>query len=102
MTNKNNTVLYTGATTDLHSRIFEHQLGVNPGFTSKYNVNKLIYYECYHEPERAFEREKQIKSWSRNRKISLVESINPEWLDLSGEVHHNHVDRFPYTLPDDD
>jgi putative endonuclease len=95
MANKNNTVLYCGATNDLFDRIFEHKNHVNPGFTSKYKTSKLVYYECFLEPEAAFEREAQIKSWSRARKIKLIESINPGWDDLSSEIHYDRIERYP-------
>jgi putative endonuclease len=86
LTNKNHTVLYTGATNDLHSRLFEHQQKLRPGFTSRYNVNKLVYFECFYEVEQAFKREAQIKSWSRKKKEELIRKSNPEWKDLSPEI----------------
>jgi putative endonuclease len=99
MTNKNNTTLYTGATTDLHSRIFEHSMKVNKGFSSRYNTNKLVYYECFSEVELAFEREAQLKAMSRQVKINLIESINPNWIDLSSEIHYDRIDRYPDPKP---
>ena len=87
LTNKNKTVLYTGVTVDLKTRINEHKNKLFPkSFTSRYNCNKLVYYEGFHRIEDAIFREKQIKSGSRKKKISLIESINPEWQDLYEEV----------------
>ena len=91
MTNERNTVLYTGATNDLHSRIFEHRQKINRGFSSRYNISKLVYYECFYEYEQAFEREAQIKSWSRRRKVQLIETKNPGWNDLSAEIRHDRI-----------
>ena len=95
MTNKNHTVLYTGATNDLYSRIYEHKEKINPGFTARYNCNKLVYYECFDDVKLAFEREAQIKSWTRNKKEKLIYDSNPQWADLSSKVHADHVDRWP-------
>ena len=86
LTNKNHTVLYTGATNDLFSRIYEHKQKSSPGFTSRYNVNKLVYYECFYEVESAFDRETQIKSWTRQKKERLIYESNPQWADLSSEI----------------
>ena len=84
MTNKNNTVLYTGVCNDLKRRIWEHKHKVNPrSFTARYNLNKLIYYENCQDINQAIAREKQIKGWIRIKKIKLIESINKEWKDLS-------------------
>jgi putative endonuclease len=83
MTNKNNTVLYTGVTSDLIKRVQEHKERVYPGsFTAKYNVHKLIYYEAYGSIEEAITREKQIKAGSRQKKIDLISRMNPDWEDL--------------------
>jgi len=86
MTNKYNKVLYTGVTNDLWRRIEEHKMHLNKGFTNKYNVEKLVHYECFDEPLDAIAREKQIKGGSRQKKISLIEGINPQWKDLYYEV----------------
>ena len=86
MTNKNNTVLYTGVTNNLKRRVYEHKAKLVEGFTKKYNVDKLIYYEASREVESAIVREKQIKGGSRAKKICLVETINPEWKDLYDEM----------------
>ena len=85
MTNKHNTVLYTGITNDLHRRVIEHRSGKGGVFTNKYNIHKLVYFECGDDVEGALAREKQIKAGSRQKKIDLVNSMNPEWKDLFGE-----------------
>jgi putative endonuclease len=86
MTNKSNSVLYTGVTSNLSRRTSEHKNKLVKGFTSKYNLNKLVYYEVFENPVSAIEREKQIKAGSRKKKIELIEKINNEWRDLSGEL----------------
>ncbi|NIO49944.1 MAG: GIY-YIG nuclease family protein [Candidatus Aminicenantes bacterium] len=83
MTNKLNSVLYTGVTSDLEKRVYEHKSKLVEGFTKKYNVNKLIYYEVFDDINDAIAREKQIKAGSRQKKIDLISSINPSWKDLS-------------------
>lgn len=83
MTNKSNRVLYTGVTNDLERRVLEHKQKLNNGFTAKYNCNKLVYFERFNTPIDAINREKQIKAGSRKRKNELVNSMNPEWKDLS-------------------
>ncbi len=82
MTNKNNTVLYTGITNDLIKRVYEHQNNNGSKFTSKYNINKLVYYEIFGDPENAILREKKIKAGSRQKKIDLINRINEDWDDL--------------------
>ena len=82
MTNKNNRVLYTGITNDLKRRVYEHREKLVSGFTGKYNVTKLVYYEILEDPENAILREKQIKAGSRQKKIDLIKSFNQEWNDL--------------------
>jgi len=82
MTNKNNSVLYTGVTNDLKRRLYEHKNKMVEGFTKKYNITKLIYYEVFEDPENAIKREKQIKAGSRLKKINLIKSINNKWIDL--------------------
>ena len=82
LTNKYNTVLYTGVTSDVYIRVLEHREKVNPGFTSKYNVHKLVYYEGFEDVNKAIAREKQIKAGSRQKKIDLINSMNPNWEDL--------------------
>ncbi|MEJ0073232.1 MAG: GIY-YIG nuclease family protein [Candidatus Saccharibacteria bacterium] len=79
-------VLYTGVTNDLARRSDEHSAGVRQGFTSKYYVHRLVYYEAYDSPEDAIRREKNIKAWKRDWKIELIEGSNPEWRDLSATL----------------
>jgi len=86
MTNKINTVLYTGITSNLNKRIYGHKENLVKGFTKKYNVHKLLYYEVFNDVERAILREKQIKAGSRNKKIKLINSMNPNWKDLYPEI----------------
>ncbi len=86
LTNKNNTVLYTGVTSDLKKRVWEHKQKLVPGFTQKYNIDKLVYYEICDNIEQAIEREKQIKAGSRKKKIDLIESINKDYYDLYDEI----------------
>lgn len=82
MTNKYNTVLYTGVTNNLVRRVEEHKSGLNDGFTKKYNVNKLVYAETHKTAEEAIAREKQIKGLLRSKKEAIIESVNPEWDEL--------------------
>ena len=82
MTNKSRT-LYTGVTGDLMRRVYKHKNKLVAGFTSKYNIKQLVYYESTPNVYSALQREKQIKGWLRSKKIALIESINPEWKDLS-------------------
>ncbi len=86
MTNKGNTVLYTGVTNDLQRRVSEHKAKLTGGFTKRYNVSKLVYYEICDDAESAISREKQIKSGSRQKKIQLIESVNALWGDLYEEL----------------
>ena len=85
MTNTHNTVLYTGVTNNLQRRVVEHKSGKGSKFTSKYNVNKLVYFEWGNDVNFAILREKQIKAGSRRKKIDLVNSMNPEWKDMFEE-----------------
>jgi putative endonuclease len=82
LTNKNNTVLYSGFTNNLQRRIWEHKSELIEGFTKKYNVNKLIYFETFDNPKFAIKREKQLKAGSRRKKLDLINSFNKEWKDL--------------------
>ena len=75
--------LYVGVTNDLPRRLYQHQQKQVPGFTAKYNVNRLIHYEVFINVRDAIAREKQIKSWSRRRKEQLIEATNPQWEDVS-------------------
>jgi putative endonuclease len=86
MANKVNTVLYTGITNDLAERVWQHKQKLAKGFTSKYNVNKLVYYEVFDNPVEAITREKQIKAGSRKKKVELIKRDNPEWRDLSEDL----------------
>ena len=86
MTNSVNTVLYTGVTSDLKKRIWQHKEKLADGFTKRYNVTKLVYYEVFDNIVTAIEREKQIKGGSRQKKIDLVNRFNPDWHDLYDEI----------------
>ncbi len=76
-------VLYTGVTGDLSRRVFQHKNKLLPGFTSRYNLTRLAYYECFFYPDAALAREKEIKGWRRSKKIRLIESMNAHWDDLA-------------------
>jgi len=78
--------MYIGVTNDLNRRIYEHQNKLVKGFTEKYNVNKLVYYEQTNDVITALSREKEIKKWRREKKNSLVVTVNPEWRDLSTQI----------------
>ncbi|MCM1320750.1 MAG: GIY-YIG nuclease family protein [Bacteroides sp.] len=80
---KKNGTLYVGVTSDLQKRVAEHKAKIFGGFTAKYNVDKLGYFEEYNDIASAIEREKQLKGGNRKKKIALIESMNPEWQDLS-------------------
>ena len=82
VTNKFNKVLYTGVTSNLRSRVNEHKNKTYTGFASKYNVDKLVYFENFQRIEEAITREKQIKAGSRQKKLNLINCMNPEWIDL--------------------
>ena len=82
MTNSRNTVLYVGVTSDLIKRVYEHKAKLADGFTGRYNVVKLVYYEVFEDIENAILREKQIKAGSRQKKVRLIDSTNREWHDL--------------------
>jgi len=86
ITNKHNTVLYTGITNDLKRRVYQHKEKLVDGFTKKYNITKLVYYEVFDDAENAILREKQVKAGSRQKKIDLIRSINREWRDLHEEI----------------
>lgn len=83
LTNWNDRVIYTGVTNDLQRRLYEHKQELADGFTKRYHVHKLVYFETTTEVRAAIEREKQIKSWSRAAKNALIETVNPDWKDLS-------------------
>jgi putative endonuclease len=86
LTNKYNTVLYIGVTSDLIKRVYEHKNKLADGFTKKYNVGKLIYFEIFENPEYAIRREKTLKNLLRKKKIELIVSKNPEWKDLYSDI----------------
>ena len=83
LSNKYNTVIYTGITNNLERRLYEHKNKINQSFTSKYNINKLVYFEYTNDVRSAIDREKQLKGWRRDKKNSLISKANPEWIDLS-------------------
>jgi putative endonuclease len=82
-------VLYTGVTRDLIRRIHQHRLGLVPGFSRRYHVDRLVHFEETSSAISAFERERQIKGWSREKKLRLIESRNAGWLDLAVDWFHN-------------
>ncbi len=82
LTNKHHTVLYTGVNSDLKKRVYQHRMKLIAGFTSRYKVSWLVYYEVADNVEAAISREKQIKAGSRAKKIDLINSLNPQWRDL--------------------
>jgi len=86
LTNFTNTVLYTGITNDLIRRVYEHKQKLAGGFTQKYHVDKLIYFEVFHDPENAISREKSIKNLLRRKKFELIKSKNPDFLDLYSTI----------------
>ena len=85
LTNKSNNVLYIGVTNDLIRRISEHKTKLVEGFTKKYNLQKLVYYEATNDIESAINREKQLKNWHRDWKMNLIDQFNPDWKDLSND-----------------
>jgi putative endonuclease len=86
MTNKKDGTLYIGVSNDLVRRVYEHKNGLVDGFTKKYRLHNLVYYESHNDPTGAILREKQMKKWYRHWKIELIEKMNPEWKDLYGEI----------------
>lgn len=86
VTNKNRTVLYIGVSNDLQRRLFEHENGLVPGFSKKYNCKHLVYYEHFQQIEDAINREKEIKKWRREKKNFLIETINSNWDFLNERV----------------
>jgi putative endonuclease len=81
--------LYIGVTSDLSKRVWQHKTGTFPGFTAKYRVTSLVYYEVTSEPEAAIAREKQLKGWRRSKKTDLITSRNPGWRDLSASWYQS-------------
>ncbi|MCK9351252.1 MAG: GIY-YIG nuclease family protein [Candidatus Paceibacterota bacterium] len=92
LASKKNGTLYVGVTSNLQKRIYEHKNNAVPGFTQKYKVHDLVYFESGDEIRGAIEREKEIKGWKREWKIQLIEKENPEWKDLYGELTEDDVD----------
>ena len=86
MANRHRTVLYVGVTSNLRKRIAEHQAGVHPSsFTKRYNIDRMVYFDMSSDIRAAIAREKQIKGWTRAKKVALIESVNPEWRDLGDD-----------------
>ena len=83
LTNRYHTVLYIGVTNDLRRRLYEHRHNLVPGFTSRYRVHKLVYFDYTSDVRAAIEREKQLKGWTRAKKEALISAENPQWRDLS-------------------
>ncbi len=75
--------LYTGVTNDLERRVYQHKQKLVPGFTAKYKIERLVHFESTEDVHTAISREKQIKGWTRNKKVALIDSVNPTWNDLS-------------------
>ncbi len=90
MTNESDT-LYIGVTNDLTKRVFEHKNKLFPGFTAKYNITRLVYFEETNDVQRAIAREKQIKGWLRKKKVLLISSVNPQWKDLSADWYKGEI-----------
>lgn len=86
MASKKNGTLYIGVTNNLVRRVYEHKEGLIEGFTKKYNVKNLVYYEVYNDMYEAIKREKAMKKWLRKWKIELIEKTNPDWIDLYEEI----------------
>ncbi len=86
--------LYTGITNDLMRRVYEHKHKLLPGFTGRYNINELVYFEETSDVQTALAREKEIKGWRRSKKTHLIESLNPKWVDLSAGWFEDEIPRF--------
>ena len=86
LSNKKSTVIYTGMTNDLVRRVYQHKQGQSESFTQRYRVNRLVYFESFADVRDALEREKQLKAGSRQKKLDLINSTNPEWRDLYDEL----------------
>lgn len=89
LSNWSGNVIYTGFTNNLERRMGEHKAKLVDGFAKKYNLDRLVYYECYDDPEDAILREKEIKKWRREKKDNLIKTMNPEWIDLSLEWYED-------------
>jgi putative endonuclease len=86
LTSKKNGTIYTGFTRTLKKRVYEHRIGINEGFTKKYGIKSLVYFEEHSLVDTAIVREKRIKNWRRSWKVRLIESMNPDWKDLYDEI----------------
>ena len=86
LASQRNGTLYLGVTSDLVRRVYQHKTKAMPGFTSRYHVGKLVWFECYDDPVTAITREKELKKWQRAWKLRLVEEANPQWRDLYDEI----------------
>jgi putative endonuclease len=86
--------LYTGMTNSIRRRVREHKLKLTPGFAAKYNIPRLVYFESFEDVRNAIEREKQVKRWTRAKRVALIESANPKWEDLSREWDQPQTFRF--------
>ena len=99
LTSRRDGILYVGVTSDLHGRMSEHEQGLREGFTKRYNIKMLVYYEFHHTMPEAIRREKQLKHWERSWKIRLLTSMNPEWVNLynveNGDIYEgpNDIDQ---------
>jgi putative endonuclease len=93
--------LYTGVTGDLHHRALQHKAGEIEGFTKKYNINRLVYYETFKYVDKAITREKQIKGWTRAKRLALIESMNPTWQDLADGWGERIRLQIPHFVRDD-
>jgi putative endonuclease len=91
MTNESRT-LYTGVTNDLERRVYEHKQKLIKGFTSRYNITKLVWYEAFPDMQQAIEGEKRIKGWVRRKKVAMIEAQNPNWDDLSEQWYRTNGD----------
>jgi len=92
MANNNNTSLYIGVTSNLPQRVYQHKLKMTLGFTAKYNLIKLVYFESFENMYDSITREKKLKNWHREWKHNLIEKVNPHWLDLSiGRYKYKHT-----------
>lgn len=86
LASQRNGTLYIGMTNNLRRRIVEHKEKRHPGFTQRYNVDRLVYFEEFADPRYAIEREKVLKGWLRKKKLTLIESVNPNWIDLAEDI----------------
>ena len=86
LASERNGTLYLGVTRDLIRRVYQHKTSATPGFTSRYQVTRLVWFECYDDPTNAIAREKELKKWRRAWKIRLIEESNPDWADLHSEI----------------